>query len=142
MTTEDYQMHTLAAFRSIDATLKELLTLSKSKRAAASQPATTSVDLDGAYGDPEIKAKSPREWTGEPMRGRKFSQCPPAYLRLVADRLDYFAGKEPDPKKADYNRLDAARARQWADRLDSGWTPPAEPAIETGEMPDEKEIPW
>ena len=43
---------------------------------------------------------------------------------LLAERYDYFAGKEPDQKKANYNRLDAARARGWAARLRGGWTAP------------------
>jgi hypothetical protein len=51
------------------------------------------------------------------------SECPPAYLDLVASRLDYFAAKEEDAKKARYNRLDASRARGWAARLRNGWKP-------------------
>lgn len=58
------------------------------------------------------------------MTGRTFSECPPEYLDLLADRFDYFAGKEPDEKKAGYNRLDARRARAWAARLRSGWNRP------------------
>lgn len=81
--------------------------------------------LNGPHGDPIIKAKDPRDWAGEPMTGRTFSQCSPEYLDLLADRFDFFAN---DPEKADkrqYNERDAKRARGWAARLRSGWTRPA-----------------
>ncbi len=81
-------------------------------------------DLDSQYGNPEVKAKDPRDWTGDTMKGYRFSECPVEYLHLVADRLDYFAGREEDPKKARYNRLDASRARGWAQRLTNGWKAP------------------
>ena len=63
------------------------------------------------------------------MQGRRFSECPPEYLDLVANRLDYFAGQndgEPGPeaaKKARWNRLDASRARGWAARIRAGYKP-------------------
>jgi hypothetical protein len=82
------------------------------------------VSLDGPYGDPIIKAKDPKDWTGPPQAGKHFSECPPAYLDLIADRYTYFAGRETDATKAGYNRLDAARARGWAARLRAGWTAP------------------
>lgn len=122
---------------SIDATLKALLETTKATRAAtvaqAIDPIVASdADLDSQYGDPEVRAKSPRDWTGDSMTGRKFSECPPEYLDMVADRLDYFASKEEDPKKAGYNRKDAARARGWARRLRNGWKPAETPASDFG----------
>lgn len=87
----------------------------------------TTVDLDGKYGDPIIRAKDPRDWSGDPQTGKPMSECPPSYLDLVADRLDYFAEKENDEKKKRYNQLDAARARGWAKRLRAGWTRQPEP---------------
>src|SRR4051812_5509778 len=48
---------------------------------------------DGQHGDPLIKAKDPRDWAGDSMKGRKFSECPPEYLDLLAARYDYFAEK-------------------------------------------------
>jgi hypothetical protein len=83
-------------------------------------PAVQRIDLDGPHGNPTVKAKDPRDWTGEPMHGRTFSECPAAYLDLLADRLEYFASKEDDPKKKRYNKLDAARARGWAERVRNG----------------------
>lgn len=95
---------------------------------AGAQPASGTIasdaDLNGKYGDPEVKAKSPRDWTGDDMKGRRFSECPAEYLEMVADRLDYFASQEEDPKKERYNRLDASRARGWAARIRGGWKPP------------------
>ncbi len=122
----------------IDATLKELLALSKSKRAAtpaAPSNIATDADLDGQYGDPVVKF-TPRDWTGDDCKGILFSDCPPDFLDALAKAFDYFAQKkqaENDPK-AKYEVLNAARARGWAARLRSGWTPPrANPEWQEGE---------
>lgn len=91
------------------------------------QEVASAADLDGKYGDPEIVAKSPRDWTGDDMKGLRFSECPADYLDLVAARLDYFAGdneSKGDTQKARYNKLDAARARGWAKRIRAGYKPP------------------
>lgn len=102
----------------------------------------SAADLDGKYGDPEVKAKSPRNWTGETQQGKHFSQCPAEYLDLVASRLDYFAEMnagsedEQDRKKARYNRLDASRARGWAQRKRAGWTAP----VEAGGFPSDNGV--
>ena len=103
-------------------------------------PRTASdADLDSQYGDPEVRSKSPRDWSGPSMQGRRFSECPPEYLDLVANRLDYFAGQndgEPGPeaaKKARWNRLDASRARGWAARIRQGYKPAGrEPGSDDG----------
>jgi hypothetical protein len=94
---------------------------------AMSAPHPTSApaaDLDGPHGDPTIRAKSPRDWTGDEMLGRRFSECPPDYLDLLAARFEFFNTKETDEKKRSYNTRDAARARGWAARLRAGWTAP------------------
>ena len=62
------------------------------------------------------------------MRGKRFSECPPEYLDMVAERLDYFCSTntgatEDDQKKRKYQWLDAARARGWAKRIRAGWKP-------------------
>lgn len=93
-------------------------------------------DLDGQYGNPSIRAKDPRDWTGDSQLGKPFSECPPAYLDLLADRFDWFAEKAEEEGTttsagkpvAPYNRKDAARARGWAARLRAGWKPLVEPA--------------
>lgn len=118
-------------------------------------------DLDGQYGNPEVKAKSPRDWTGDSQQGKRFSECPPEYLVLVADRLDYFAEQNEEHaadqqapaeerqallKKAKYNRIDAARARGWAARLRGGWKAPASDAgfgtVASGEPLTDDQIPF
>lgn len=102
-------------------------------------------DLDSKYGNPAVRAKDPRDWTGESQLGKPFSECPPAYLELVADRLEYFASQEEDAKKARYNRLDASRARGWAQRLRTGWKAPEAVAgfpSDNGAMVDSDDIPF
>lgn len=117
----------LALLRSIDASLKALVARQAPATAAPAAGAgiASDRDLDGPYGDPEVKMRDPKEWTGETMVGRKFSECPADYLDLCADRLDYFVGKNSagtadEQKKARYQRLDAARARGWAARIRAG----------------------
>lgn len=123
---------------SIDATLKSLLALSQARMAKAAPQAgvASDADLDSQYGDPEVRAKDPKDWTGEPMKGRKFSECPAEYLEMVADRLDYFASDNEakgETTKARYNRLDASRARGWAARIRAGYKPPVPEASSFGE---------
>jgi hypothetical protein len=102
-------------------------------KAAATKPGpavASDAELDGQYGDPEVKAKDPRDWTGPPMHGRRFSECPAEYLEMLAERYDYFVSQnaqatDEEKKKANYNRKDAARARGWAERIRSGKHRPA-----------------
>lgn len=128
----------IATLRSIDSSLKLLVKHFGigAQSMAATQgvvPAVASdADLDGKYGNPEVKAKPPRDWTGDDPKGKRFSECPAAYLDLVASRLDYFAEQnaasedEAERKKARYNRLDASRARGWAARIRGGYVAPAQ----------------
>jgi len=101
-------------------------------------------DLNSQYGDPEVRAKSPRDWTGASQQGKHFSECPAEYLDLVAERLEYFAGQnemeegdQEAAKKARWNRLDASRARGWAARIRAGYKPTHPAAVdgEFGEVP-------
>ena len=119
----------LELLASIDATLKALLAL---QRGAQPKDTASDTDLDGQFGDPEIKAKDPRDWTGPSQKGKFMSQCPAPYLDLIASRLDFFAEKAEAENTlttsgkpvAPYNRRDAARARGWAARIRAGWKPP------------------
>lgn len=97
--------------------LREIHAMLSSMRPVAPPP---TVDLDGPHGDPILKAKDPRDWSGQTQVGKRMSECPSEYLDLLATRYDYFAGKETDSKKAGYNRLDAALARGWAVRVRAG----------------------
>lgn len=111
---------TIDLLKSIDASLKTLVALSKSKKRAEVVTASDK-DLDSPHGNPEIKAKDPRDWTGPSMNGKRMSECPATYLDLLADRYDFFATKEQDEKKQHYAKLDAARARGWAVRVRAGY---------------------
>jgi hypothetical protein len=148
----DRDAEVLVSLKSIDQSLKMLVAIAQRKAldrvtAAASKPGpivASDHDLDGQYGDPVVKAKDPRDWTGEPMNGRKFSECPPEYLEMVAERKDYFVSQNPqatdeDKKKAKYDRLDAARARGWAKRIREGKHIPAkapDPATDWASDPE------
>ena len=111
---------TLALLRSIDASLKRLVgnIVATDKALGTTAPPTIASDrdLDSQWGDPVVKARDPRDWTGAPQQGKKFSECPPEYLDMVADRLDYFSSQNPgeteeDQKKLKYQRLDAGDSR-------------------------------
>jgi hypothetical protein len=87
----------------------------------------TDDDLDGQYGNPEIR-KDPPRWTGESFVGCRFSEASPEYLETLAGFLDWKA-RESDKKdervkggglKSRFIRLDAARARGWAARIRGG----------------------
>ena len=110
-----------AACEAMDAKLATLLLRGTSQPTPAATSAPDA-DLDSQWGNPVIKAKSPRDWAGEPMTGRRFSECPPEYLDLLDARFEFFNGRETDEKKRGYNTRDAARAHGWAARLRAGWT--------------------
>jgi hypothetical protein len=129
MASVDPREETLRLLRSIDATMRAMLLVMSEKRNDA--PAVNDSVCNGPHGDPVIKAKDPRDWSGPPMTGRKFSECPPEYLDMLADRYDYFATKDEDATKQRYAKMDAARARGWAARLRAGWTAPT-PAPQGG----------
>lgn len=97
-------------------------------------------DLDGRYGDGEIK-KDPPRWKGDSHVGRRMSECDPAFLDVFADFKAWAAdrdeekaatldGDEAEKKRkyAHFGRLDASRARGWAARLRSGWKSPNAPS--------------
>lgn len=121
----------LDVLRSIDATLKAMLTLAQQRtaQARAQQPKAVASDrdLDGKFGNPPVKFM-PRDWTGPSYKNRRMSECPPALLEMLAETFDYFArkaeenGELTDKGKpvADYKRQDAARARGWVKRMRDG----------------------
>lgn len=112
------------SLRSIDASMRELVAR---KRAAAPPAVASDRDLDGKYGNPVLKF-NPRDWNGAPFKGRRFSECPPDLLDLVAKTFDWFAEQAEQKNEranngkpiADYKRQDAARARGWAKRIRDG----------------------
>lgn len=89
-------------------------------------------DLDGQYGDPEVRM-IPHDWTGTGVsKGMRLSRCPADFLDLYAGTMDYFAKKndekgEKDNKgnpKSRWDRKAAGLARGWARRIRAGWAPP------------------
>lgn len=85
-------------------------------------------DLSGRFGNPEVKF-SPRSWQGANCVGRRFSECPPEFLDMLAEALAWSAAN-PKPGKerySKYNATDATRARGWARRLRLGDAAPTTP---------------
>lgn len=93
--------------------------------APASAPGDDIVaDLDGEYGDPEVRRDPPR-WKGESMVGKRFSECSPEYLGELAGFKRWCAQRDDEAQAVDakgrpksyWARLDAARAAGWAQRI-------------------------
>lgn len=95
--------------------------------AKAAPSVATDEDLDGPYGNPEVRF-DPKRWKGPSYVGQKFSDCPSDYLECFADFADWLADKrrqEGDEKKAGYAARDASRARGWAKRNNGQGKPAA-----------------
>jgi hypothetical protein len=68
--------------------------------------------------------KDPPKWTGQTYAGAPFSDCPPDYLRILADLLVWRAGKADEEGRttkggkpqSEFLRKDAARALGWMQR--------------------------
>ncbi len=82
-------------------------------------------DLDSEWGNPLLD-RAPKNWTGEALEGRHFSDLQPATLRALARHYAslaewHDAKGNVDAKgrpKSGYARRDAARALGWALRLE------------------------
>lgn len=117
----------LALLRRIAVAVEKMAGISN---AAGGGEVADDADLDGKYGDFVVKFH-PNRWNGEPMKGRKLSQCPADFLAMLAESFDYFAkkaeeaGEETSGGKpvAQYKRKDAARCRGWAKRIRDGYKP-------------------
>lgn len=110
------------ALRRIEQKLDEVLKMAKAAPTATgtfSKKSVTDEDLDGKYGNPEVRMV-PSRWSGPDYKGWKFGDCPPEFLEEMAGMLDAIARKQAgDPAKAkfsDWSAKDAARARGWAER--------------------------
>lgn len=130
---------TLRLLKSIDASLRTLVALvgANGAHTDAGQRIATARELDGQWGDPEVRF-DPRDWTGPSFKRRRLSQCPPDYLDLLAEAFEYFARKaeEKDERTdkgkpvAEFRKSDAAKARGWAKRMRDGEIPT--PQVEAG----------
>jgi hypothetical protein len=112
---------------------------SGSSSSGSAQPVPDDV-LDSPGGDPEIRFEV-KAWTkngGDPMKGRKLSECPAPFLDLYAGAMDFSAN---DPEKARFreeNVRGAQLARAWAARKRAGWRAPGEaPPQDDPPPPDE-----
>lgn len=78
-------------------------------------------DLDSPHGNPVVKF-SPTRWGGEDFRGKRYGDCTPEFLDVLASSLEWSADNPQEGKGrfVEWNRKDAARARGWAARLRRG----------------------
>lgn len=91
---------------------------------ASDKEIASDADLDSPRGNPEVRLV-PKRWSGEDMRGRRFSEAEPEFLDMLADMLEWMANRNDETGAVDKNgnpkskwdRLDAARARGWARRI-------------------------
>lgn len=145
----------LSAIVRIEAQLAELRALvgaspapspapTRATSTAAVAPAEPDVDIDGPHGNPEIR-RDPPKWTGESFAGRRYSDATPQYLRELAGFKVWSARKNDEKaaagdasaeKYARYDRLDAARARKWALRLEGQSGRPAPAPFEPDDAGD------
>lgn len=74
-------------------------------------------ELQSAKGDPEVRFE-PHGWRGDPQKGRRYSQCDPAFLDLLAEVFDDDSDMPRKGKEefAGLNRRSARLARGWAKR--------------------------
>lgn len=121
----------------IEKKLDQVLAL-LAKGAAPSGGVASDEELDGQYGDPQVR-KDPTRWKGQSYVGCNFSCTAPDYLEALASLFDWKAGKDKEKaadaskpteerekaaKYARYSETDARRARGWAKRLRDGWKAP------------------
>ena len=114
----------LVALKRIEGKVDSLI----AQKALAAMPTIADdASLDSKDGNPVVKITI-KKWHGPVCKGRKYSECSPEFLDVLANTLTWMAenpqaGRE---KYSRYNMLDAARARGWAKRLRGGWKPPAD----------------
>lgn len=123
----------LEVLRDIELSVKAI---GQALKAMLPKPVAPARELDGPYGNPEVKFM-PRDWTGPSFKHARMSECPPELLDLLAETFDYFAEQSDEKHEitaankpvSAYRRKDAARARGWAKRKREGWVgTPAAPA--------------
>jgi hypothetical protein len=78
----------------------------------------TDADLASPKGNPTVRFEL-RDWRGPEQKGKRFSDCDPAFLDQLAEYLQWSADNPKEGKKqyAAGNRADAKRARTWARRI-------------------------
>lgn len=100
-------------------------------------------ELDSEYGNPLID-RTPKDWSGEPVEGRRMADLQPATLRALARRHVQLADWHDSKGNVDnkgrprsyWSRKDASRAYGWALRLEQqGHRAPARPQAQEEEPP-------
>ena len=128
MTTAQYE-DIIARLARIEALLTTRQPVAAGAQAIAPQAVNappkvaTDDDLDGEWGNPEIRRDPPR-WNGDSRVGQRMSDCPPAYLAELASFKEWAAAKDDESGAVDskgrprsyWARQDAARARGWMAR--------------------------
>lgn len=82
----------------------------------------------------------PKNWPGNPHKGRMLIQCEPAFLDIYADQIEYFAGKAKEKvaagtaddsakKDAQWGELNAAQYRRLAQDMRAGLIQQAPPPV-------------
>ncbi len=97
----------------------------------------TDGELQSAKGDPDVRFE-PRDWRGDPQKGKRFSQCDPAFLDMFAEMMDDDSDMPRKGKEefAGLNRRSARLARGWARRTRAnGGIPKAAPLAASYEAP-------
>lgn len=151
LTDPDPTLALIARIRADLDTLETQLTGQPVQRTAAGKglpPPADDADLDGQYGNPVVH-KDPPKWTGSSFAGATFSDCPPDYLRILADLLVWRAGKADEEGRttkggkpqSEFLRKDAARALGWAQRNERKAAPRPKAKPTSLNDPDE-EVPF
>ena len=135
--TADQERELLAKVRDLHAQLCTSPGASRSAQATPRAVGTSGTSFD--RNDPVVKLL-PRNWPGEDLRGKRYSECPPNFLGMLAHVLDAFADKaeqDGDPQKlryAKWDRENAETARRWREQLEAkgstsdDFGPPDDPA--------------
>jgi hypothetical protein len=121
---------TITLLTDIRSVLRQILVAVSVGKPSAGLPAgavADEADLLSKFGDETVKF-NPRDYSGEPVKGLRMSECPPEALDALAASYDYFAQKNEESGKvsakgnpvAPYDRKSAARARGWAARIRAG----------------------
>lgn len=133
----------LKEMQTMNARLARLIAMGEQFVASLPKPMSDDADLDGQYGDEEIKFL-PRDWSGEDYKGRRMSATSAPFLEQMAKAFDYFAEKndannektDKGVPKSTYARRSAMRARGWAKRLREGYVSRAATASAIPESDD------
>ena len=113
---------------------------------ASQKRIATDVEMSKFNGTMKVRF-DPKNWPGDPHKGRMLLQCDPNFLDIYADQIEYFATKAKEKvaagtaddnakRDAQWGELNAAQYRRLAADMRSGriqQTPPPPPAYSGGD---------